>query len=370
MSIPIASTIIGLPAYAAGKPIEETKRELGLNEVVKLASNENPLGPSPKAIAAMQRALAELHRYPDSAGYRLKHALAKKLSDERGAQVVPEQLVLGNGSNEILVMVMRTIAQPGCNVVIGWPSFVVYPTAAQAAGLEVRAVPLVEHRYDVGAMLARVDANTRAFIVGHPNNPTGTHLPRADLERIAKALPKSTLLVVDEAYVEYADADDYVSGLRFDQPNVLVLRTLSKAYGLAGMRLGYGVGDKAFIAYLNRVREPFNVNALALVGGEAALDDHEFVQHAVALNRKERARVAAALAALGLGVAPSQGNFLLVDFGVPALPIYEAILRRGVILRPMLPYDLPNSLRVSIGTEAENDTLLAAVSAVLERSRS
>jgi histidinol-phosphate aminotransferase len=228
----------------------------------------------------------------------------------------------------------------------------------------VRRVPLIDHRYDVRAMLERVDATTKIVVIGHPNNPTGTYVPRADLERLADGLREDILLVVDEAYFEYADAPDYISGLDLPRKNVFVLRTLSKAYGLAGLRLGYGIGDKTLVGYLNRVREPFNVNSLALVGGEACLQDEAHVQRSVRENAVERARVTKAIAALGFRVVPTQANFVLVDCGRAAMPIYDQLLKSGVITRPMGPYDLPEHLRISFGTPDENTRLLAALAKV------
>ncbi|MCC6807854.1 MAG: histidinol-phosphate transaminase [Deltaproteobacteria bacterium] len=359
----IAPQVAGLASYQPGKPIEETKRELGLDDVIKLASNENPFGPSPKATVAIAEALSELHRYPDGSGFHLKRALVRHLAAQ-GHTKTPDELVLGNGSNEILVFMMRALATSGANMVIGWPSFVVYPIAGQAAGFEVRRVPLVDYRYDVRALLEHVDATTRLVVVGHPNNPTGTYIPKPDLQRLADGLRDDIVLVVDEAYFEYADAPDYMSGLDLERKNVFVLRTLSKAYGLAGLRLGYGIGDKALVGYLNRVREPFNVNALALVGGAASLDDTAHVERSVRENARERARVGKAIAELGFLVVATQANFVLVDFRKPAMPIYDALLKQGVITRPMSPYDLHEHLRISFGTAAENDRLLRALGTV------
>lgn len=356
--IQIAPNVRELGVYQPGKPIEETRRELGLSDVIKLASNENPLGPSPKAVAAIGQALAELHRYPDGSGFHLRRALSARLG------VSPDELILGNGSNEVLEFILRTVAQAGDNVVMGWPSFVIYELASQAAGLDVRKVPMPGFAYDVPALLAAVDARTRVMLIGHPSNPTGTYLPKAGLEQLIERLPESVVLVVDEAYFEYVDAADYASGLTLRRPNVLVLRTFSKVHGLAGLRLGYGVGDATLVAYLNRIREPFNVNSLALAAGVAALTDVAHVERCVRENRRERERITAAFVALGVSVVPSQANFVLVDFGRPAQPIYQALLERGVITRPMTAYELPHALRLSFGTRAENDRLIAAVRAI------
>jgi histidinol-phosphate aminotransferase len=362
MSLDIAQSVQHLPLYQAGKPIEETKRELGLKTVVKLASNENPIGPSPRAAEAIRMALSELHRYPDAAGHELRRALASSLG-------LPEnEILLGNGSNEILVLLMRALAVSGKNVVMGWPSFIVYPTAAQSVGLEARKVPLgAGFKHEAASLLAAVDKNTQAVLLGHPNNPTGTCLPKVELEQLVREVPDSTLIVIDEAYFEYSDAPDYVSGLTLRNKNVVILRTLSKAYGLAGMRLGYAVGDASLLDYLNRLREPFNVNTLAQVGAVAALTDDLHIERVVKLNREERERTVHALLALGLDVTPTQANFALVGFGKEASSIFSALLKQGVIVRPLQPYGMPNHLRISFGTRAENDLLIEALRRALER---
>jgi len=359
VDILIAPNIQTLDVYVPGKPIEETQREFGLHRVIKLASNENPLGPSPKAIAAMQHVLPELHRYPDGSGFHLKQALSQKF------KLPVERFILGNGSNEILEFICRAVAQPGDNAVMGWPSFVIYHYCAQAANLEVRHAPMPNYQYDVSALIDVIDERTKVVLIGHPSNPTGTYLAKTDLHRLLKHLPSTAVLIIDEAYVEYVDTPDYESGIACLHPNVMVLRTFSKVYGLAGMRLGFGVGDSEFISYLNRIREPFNTNSLALVGAQAALLDDEHVQRCVAENKHERARISRALTQLGAKVVPSQTNFVLAEFDRPALPLFQALLQRGVITRPMTVYHLPNSLRISFGVREENDRLLALMAELL-----
>lgn len=358
MNIEIAPNVRSLEVYQPGKPIEETQRELGITDVIKLASNENPLGPSPQAVEAITRVAKQLHLYPDGSGFHLKRALAEHLG------VKTEELILGNGSNEILEFVLRAVVNPGHNVVIGWPSFVIYALTAQAAGLEVRRVAMPNFQYDVDAMIAAIDERTRVVMIGHPSNPTGTYMPRADLEKLLDHVPPSTAVIIDEAYVEYVDATDYVDGLKVRRPNVLVLRTFSKAYGLAGLRMGYGVADAELVGYLNRIRAPFNVSSLALAGALAALNDKAHVARCVAENRGERARITQAFAKMGGKVVPSQANFILVDFEKEAQPVYEALLKRGVITRPMRPYGLPTCLRLSFGTREENDRLISTLQAI------
>lgn len=359
LAVEIAPYIRTLPVYEPGKPIEETERELGISGVTKLASNENPLGPSPLALAAIQKAAASLHLYPDGSGFHLKRRLAQHLA------VKPEQIILGNGSNEILEFVLRATARVDGYIVMGWPSFVIYRIAAQCAGLRSRQVRMPDCQYDVNALLNAVDEKTTAVLIGHPSNPTGTFLKKRDLERVVNEVPKSVAVVIDEAYFEYVDDPEYVSGLQLLRSNVVVLRTFSKAYGLAGLRVGYGVGQPEFISYLNRVREPFNVNSLAQAGATAALDDRAHVEACVRENNSERKRITAAFEALGLRVVPSVANFILVDVGRPCREVFEALLRKGVITRPMNPYDLPQHLRLSFGTRSENDKLIAAMTEVL-----
>jgi histidinol-phosphate aminotransferase len=353
----VPSYIERLVPYVPGKPVEELERELGIQNAVKLASNENPLGASPRVAEALAGAAASFGRYPDAA----THALRETLAAHHGVPM--DEIVVGNGSNELIDLACRTFAGPGDHAVIGNPSFVCYRLGLLAANVEFTEVPLVGHvAWDVDAMLAAVTPATRLLFLANPNNPTGAHVSATDLARLLRGLPERVVAILDEAYVEFADAPDFASALtmRGLHERLLVLRTFSKAYGLAALRVGYGVGTPALVDFLNRVRAPFNTNSLAQIAARAALTDPEHVARYVALNRVERARVAAALGALGLGVAPSQANFLLVDFGAPGRDIYEKLLRKGVIVRPMPP-PLTNWLRITIGLPEENDRLLAAV---------
>ncbi|GAB5548419.1 MAG: histidinol-phosphate transaminase [Sandaracinaceae bacterium] len=348
--------------YVPGKPVEELERELGIQNAVKLASNENPVGPSPKAIDAMRAHASGVHRYPDAATWALRSDLAAFHS--RGASAVHmDEIVLGNGSNELIDLICRTYAGPSDHAVIGVPSFVCYHLGLTAANVPFDAVPLREHLFwDLEAMAAKVTAKTKLFFVANPNNPTGTHVGRAAVERLLKELPEQVVVVLDEAYVQFADADDYVSGLELRglRERLIVLRTFSKAYGLAANRVGYAIGQKDVVSYLNRVRAPFNVNTLAQVAARAALQDPEHVERYVALNRTERARITEALEGLGLRVAPSQANFVFADFGRPNEEVYDRMLRMGVIIRPM-PAPVDTWLRITVGRPEENDRLLEAV---------
>lgn len=361
MSTLVPSHIEKLVPYVPGKPVEELERELGIKNAIKLASNENPMGPSPLALAAIAKHLPESHRYPDAATYKLR----EKLSHHH--DVAMDEIIIGNGSNEIIDNLCRTFAGPNDHAVIGLPSFVCYRLGLIAADVPFTEVPLREHvAWDIEAMLAAVKPNTKIMFVAHPNNPTGAHVPGEALKRLVKDLPEHVLLVMDEAYVEFAEATDFVSALelRALRERLLILRTFSKAYGLAAIRVGYGIGPRNVIDYLNRIRAPFNCNSLAQVAAIAALDDKAHVEKYVAMNRTERARVEPALAAMGLTVARSQANFVLVNFKRPGKEIYERMLRQGVIVRPMPP-PIDTWLRITFGLPAENDRLLAAVQTVL-----
>ncbi|MEM9070974.1 MAG: histidinol-phosphate transaminase [Myxococcota bacterium] len=348
--------------YKPGKPLEELERELGIRDAIKLASNENPIGPSPKVTAALREAAASLHFYPDGAGFSLRSAIA----DHHG--IAMDEVCLGNGSNELIDLLCRTFPSRDDHIVFGKPSFVCYWLGATAAGVSFSEVPLKDHlAWDIDAMLAAVQPNTKLLFLANPNNPTGAHVGEADLRRLLEGLPPRVVCVIDEAYVEFADADDYVSALslRDLRERLIVLRTFSKAYGLAGLRVGYALGPPSLIDYLMRMRAPFNVGSLGQLAARVALEDPDHVAAYVALNAKERTRVAAGLRELGLEVAPSQANFVLVNVKRPGAEVYDALLRRGVIVRTMPP-PIDTWLRVSIGTEPMNDRLLNAMREVVQ----
>ena len=352
-----------LSPYVPGKPVETLARELGLDPagIVKLASNENPLGPSPRALEAIRAALGEITRYPDGSGFALKAKLAERFG------LRSEQITLGNGSNDILDLVARAWLAPGRNAVFSQYAFAVYPISTQAVGAEGRVVPARDYGHDLEAMLAAIDDNTRVVFIANPNNPTGTWFGPAALEAFLDRVPADVRVVLDEAYIEFTEPGELPNGLDYvaRYPNLLVSRTLCKAYGLAGLRVGYAVSSVQIADVLNRVRQPFNVNSLALVAACAALDDSEYLEAGRRLNRAGMAQLEAGLAALGLRWIPSRGNFLAVDFARDAAPINQALLERGVIVRPVAGYGLPNFLRISIGTEAENARLLEALAQVL-----
>lgn len=361
-----------LTPYVPGKPLEVLERELGITDAIKLASNENPLGPSPRAVEAATRVLGEGHRYPDN--YRLRAAIAAH------HDVALDEVILGNGSNELIDMIARTFGRPGAEVVYPDPSFVCYRSSTIATDMTAVEVPLRDHvHYDVDAFLEAITARTHLFFLANPNNPTGSYVNAEGVERILRALPEHAIAVIDEAYVEFADAADYASalGLRRLHERTIVLRTFSKAYGLAAFRIGYGIAPSALVGYLERVRAPFNVSAIALAAAEAALADQAHVAHYVAHNAKERTRVAAALRELGLTVYPSQANFLLVSPSGSRADelrastresgsgLYARLEKRGVITRPMPP-PIPDAIRITLGTAAENDRLIATLRAVLD----
>jgi histidinol-phosphate aminotransferase len=347
-------------AYSPGKPIEELERELGITSAVKLASNENPFGPSPRAVEAARAALLDAHRYADTHAHALRERLAQALD------VRPDELAFGHGSNELIDLICRAFAGPSDHAVIGVPSFVCYRLSLRAADVPATEVPLDDGLFwNVDRLLEAIRPNSKLLFLDNPNNPTSTHLGAQELERLLCALPEHVVPVVDEAYLQFADAADYLSALalRGRAPNLIVLRTFSKVYGLAALRVGYAVGPSALLGYLPRVGVPFNLSGAAQAAALAALDDAAHAERCVSGNRSERARVSAALGVLGLAVAPSQANFLCVGVGRPAQPIYTALLGRGVIVRPIA--DLPRHLRVSIGLPEENDRLLSALREVL-----
>ena len=355
-----------LKPYQPGKPIDELQREYGLQEVIKLASNENPLGPSRKALAAIEQGLVELARYPDGNGFILKQALSDKFNVELN------QITLGNGSNDILELVARTFVQPGQEVIFSQHAFAVYPIATQAVGGKAVIVPAKDWGNDLDGMLKAINDNTRVMFIANPNNPTGTWIVRDALQQFLDKVPEHVVVVLDEAYFEYAihpamQAEGYPDGMQLlDQyPNLIVSRTFSKAYGLAGLRVGYAISQPVIADLLNRVRQPFNVNSLALFAATAALSDQAHLDNSAQLNATGMQTLMEAFRQMGLAYIPSVGNFISVDMTKPAQPIYLALLKHGVIVRPVANYEMPNHLRVTIGTEKENTKFLSALHEVL-----
>jgi histidinol-phosphate aminotransferase len=352
--------------YVPGKPVEELAREFHLDPagIVKLASNENPRGPGPKALAAIAAAAADVTRYPDGNGFALRSALASRLG------VAPECLVLGNGSNDVLELVTQAFLTPGDEAIYAQHAFAVYPLATHARGAKGVEVPAKDHGHDLPAMLAAVTPRTRVVFVANPNNPTGTWIGGAAMEAFVANVPREVVVVLDEAYDEYLAPSDRSRSISWiaRYPNLIVSRTFSKAYGLAALRVGYGVMDASVADLLNRVRQPFNVNSLAQAAAIAALGDATYVEESALSNREGMRQIEAGLAKLGVAFVPSHGNFLLVNVGDGAR-VYAALLRDGVIVRPVANYGLPAFLRVTVGLPAENERFLAALGRALGSPR-
>ncbi|TXL68273.1 histidinol-phosphate transaminase [Zeimonas arvi] len=364
MSIHAPEYVRKIAPYQAGKPIGELAREYGLDEasIVKLASNENPLGMPESARRAMMAAMDELGRYPDSNGFDLKAEIARRYA------VPQDWITLGNGSNDILEIAAHALLQPGESAVYAQYSFVVYALATQAVGARAIVVPARDFGHDLDAMRAAIEPDTRVVFIANPNNPTGTFAPAQAIEAFLASVPPDVVVVLDEAYNEYLDP-----GLRFDStqwvrrfPNLILSRTLSKAYGLAGLRVGFALAQPELTGLMNRIRQPFNVNSLAQAAAIAALGDADFLERSYEINRQGKARLQTAFDALGLQYVPSYGNFVLVRVG-DAAAVYERLLRAGVIVRPVAGYGLPEWLRVSIGLPEENERFLAALPAALGR---
>lgn len=341
--------IRSLVPYAPGKPIEEVEREIGIANSLKLASNENPLGPSPLALAAMRQKLAQLHLYPDGDCFYLKNTLATKL------EISSEQLIFGNGSNEIIELAIRTFLRAGDEAVMARQAFVVYKLIVQAVGGISKEVPLRDFTHDLKAIGEAISSKTRIVFLANPNNPTGTIYRKAQWEAFLKQVPPDLLIIVDEAYFEYVEAADYPNSLHYRQQGktLLTLRTFSKLYGLAGLRIGYGIADKEIISLMHRVRQPFNVNAPAQWAALAALDDREHVRRSLESNRQGLQYVTGELARLGIEYVPSHGNFILLRVG-QGEDVFNRLLAQGIIIRPMAGYHFPEYIRVTIGTMDEN----------------
>lgn len=350
-----------LKPYEPGKPIGELERELGLTDIVKLASNENPLGPSHKALHALKH-LHELHLYPDGAGFSLKAALAEKLG------VQTNQLTLGNGSNDVLDLIARAYLQPGDEAIFSEYAFAVYPLVTLACNAKPVAVPSNLYGHDLAAMAEAVTERTRVIFVANPNNPTGTWFNAHALDEFLSRIPERVIVVLDEAYFEYVEESHYPNGIDRLQkyPNLVVTRTFSKIHGLAGLRIGYGVCNPQIADVLNRVRQPFNVNTPAMVAAEAALSDDDHIENSRSENTSGLVQIAEGLQKLHLEQIPSVANFIAFDCGRAAQPVYEGLLREGVIVRPLGGYGMPNFLRVTVGTSRENERFLAALKHVLK----
>jgi histidinol-phosphate aminotransferase len=358
MPLKVHPDIASLSPYVPGKPIEELQRELGLPRVIKLASNENPLGSSPKALASLNGGLSTLHRYPDGGAIRLREALADRW------KVTSDQVVLGNGSDEILGLLARTFLAPGDEAVMADQTFVIYKMEVTAAHGKPIIVPLKQWRHDLQAMADAITERTRLLFVCNPNNPTGTMVSAAEVERLLARVPDHVIVVFDEAYFEYVRSEQFPDSMSYvtQGRNVIVLRTFSKIYGLAGLRIGYGVATAEIVNFLNRIRPPFNANSLAQRAALAALGDDEHVAQSRAVNGAGMAQMVTGLASLGFASIPSEANFVYVDIGRDGRAVFEALLREGLIVRHIEG----SMVRVTIGLEEENREFLAAFKRVIQ----
>ena len=356
--------ILGIEPYEPGKPLEELEREMGVHDAIKLASNENPLPPSPRVQQAIANALTQLNRYPDDSGFSLRQALAKKHG------VGAEQIVLGNGSNDLIGLIVHSFVRPGDEVVVPHPSFVLYPMIVQAAGAIRVMVMLKDYRLDLEAMARAITPMTKMVFIANPNNPTATIVTADEVERFMGRVPERTIVVFDEAYIEFAMGPDFPDMLTSIKQGrkVMVLRTFSKAASLAGLRVGYGIADADAIALMNRIRQPFNVNALAQVAALAALDDESHVLECVRMIEAGRHYLYDEFNALGIKYVPSRANFILVDVGHSASDVFQRLLKEGVIVRPLTPFGMESALRVTVGTPQENRRLIKALRHVLAKN--
>ncbi len=355
-----------LHPYQPGKPIEELEREYGVTNIVKLASNENRLGPSDAALEAMRVALDNIWLYPDGNGFELKAVLATKHS------VAPSQITLGNGSSDPLAFILGALVQPGDEVLFSEYSFAVYPLITQAIGGVGVSAPVKDWGHDLDAFLERITAKTRVIFIANPNNPTGTWLNSDSLLAFMQQVPEEVVVVVDEAYYEYAvdlTGDAFPDTIPWigQFPNLMVTRTFSKVFALAGIRVGYAISNRQIADLMNRIRPPFNVNSVALAGAEAALTDTKHLMESVAMNSSGMGQLEQGATALGLDYIPSIGNFISVDFAEPAEPVYQSLLHHGVIVRPVASYGMPNHLRITVGTSDDNRRLLEGLARYFDK---
>ncbi len=357
MNITVRKHLLSIKPYVPGKPIEEVKRELELKRVIKLASNENAFGASPKVREAVREALQNIHRYPDGSCYYLRQELASRL------KVDHDQLIFGNGSDELIVLSIRALVNPGDEVIIARPSFLVYAIASQIARARIKSIPLVHYRYDLEGMRKAVTPKTRIIFIGNPDNPSGSYLSQNEVVRFLKAVPEDVLVFMDEAYYEYVDAPDYVDslGLLNRYPNLFVSRTFSKMYALAGLRIGYGIAAVGFIDILNRLREPFNVNALAQVAALAALKDRRYYKEVAAKINTQRQFLYAGLKNLRLKFIETATNFILIEMRATSVDVAKRLLKKGIIVRDMSGWGMDHFMRVTIGTPSENKFFLNAL---------
>jgi len=353
--------IFKIRPYVPGKPIDEVRRELGLKSVIKLASNENPYPPSPKALAAMSLAAREINRYPDGGCFLLRRALARKLN------INDDQLIFGNGSDEIIVLAAKAFAAKGDDIIIAKPSFLIYEIASTLSGARLHQVPLKEFRYDLQAMKAKVSARTKIIFIGNPDNPAGTYITARQAEDFLRCVPKSTLVFFDEAYFEYVQEKDYPDtlGLMKKYPNVMTTRTFSKMYALAGLRVGYGIASQEIIDILNRLREPFNVNSMAQAAAVAVLGDEAYYCKIAKEINEQRQFLYRSLERMDIAFEESFTNFILIHVGGDSSRVAASLLKKGVIIRDMAAWGLKGYIRVSIGSASENKRFIKTLGGIL-----
>jgi len=356
----VRKNIQDLTVYAAGKPIAETKREYGLKKVIKLASNENPLGPSPKAIEAVKKAISGINRYPDSSSFYLKKKLASVY------KLGPENFVLGNGSDELIDVAIRTFVNDDENIVTSRQTFLEYEILAKVNSRKVITAALKDYKFDLMAIKAKLTPKTKLVFIANPNNPTGTYINRKELDTFLEGLPDNVIVVLDEAYDTFIDVDDYPRGVEFiKKENLIVLKTFSKAYGLAGLRIGCAIADKRLTAFMEKARQPFNVNILAQVAALAALDDKVFLRKTRNLILGQKKILYAVFREMNLTFIPSAANFILLDAGMNGFELFKKLLKQGIIVRDLRQYGLDNFIRVTIGFAKENFRFIHALKEVL-----
>jgi len=349
MGIVPRKAVLSAKPYQPGKPIEEVKRELGLRDVIKMASNENPLGPSPKAVKAIKKYAGLINRYPEGGCFYLRQAIARKL------KIKPEQIIFGNGSDELIGLTLRAFVEEGGEVIVASPTFLMYEVASIVHGAKIKIIPTRYFKYDLKAIKHAITKNTKAIFIANPDNPNGTYVSKYELEDFLKGLPQNIIVFLDEAYFEFAEEQDYPNGLDYvGKNNIIVTRTFSKAYGLAGLRVGYGISSPEIIRYMEAVREPFNVNSLAQAGAIGALKDKDFLAKAKKVVREGKKFIYSELKVIGIRYVPSVTNFILIELGPKSGEVAEKLLKKGVIVRNMKAWGLGNFIRVTIGKKEEN----------------
>lgn len=357
----IATRISKLPKYVGGKPIDELQRELGIDRPIKLASNENPNGPSPKSLEALSKSILDVASYPDGDSYHLKRKICEK------ENILPNQIVIGNGSNEILELISHAFIEKDDEVIMGEYCFIVYPIVAMLSEARIIRSKMPNMTHDIQDIIDLVSDNTKVIFIANPNNPTGTKVPKEEIYKLLDSIPSNILVVVDEAYCEYLIKNQRmdVSKDLTKWKNLVIVKTFSKIYGLAGLRIGFAMGDNEIIDKIQKPREPFNVNSLAQSAAVAAMDDEEHLEKSFQMNISGMLFLKTEIVKMGLKIYPSHANFILLDFGCPAKNIYEELLKRGVIVRPLENYNLPNCLRITVGTQDENERFISGLKEVL-----